>query len=376
MSQKSTANILVKNLLLKPLSLAYGAVTAARNKMFDYGVLQQREFDIPVIVVGNIAVGGTGKTPHTEYLVDLLRGKYHIAVISRGYNRRTKGFQLATPDSTARQIGDEPYQIYRKFADAGVVVAVCEDRCEGIDRMRELHPEINLIILDDAFQHRYVKPTVSIVLTEQSRPVYDDEMLPAGRLREGSGALRRADIVVVTKCPDDMKQIDYRIFTKNMGLEPWQKLFFSKYAYGTLTPLFPEDATWAPDLDTMSERDTVVAIAGVANPRPFIKHLRGSRAKIRGLLFGDHHNFTTDDLRMMLEKIKTSPDPSRAIIATTEKDAMRLRDIPGLPKSLRRRIFYIPVSVKLIPNITDGNQAGSREFAEQLIKLIASGGQH
>lgn len=376
MSQKSTANILVKNLLLKPLSLAYGAVTAARNKMFDYGVLQQREFDIPVIVVGNIAVGGTGKTPHTEYLVDLLRGKYHIAVISRGYNRRTKGFQLATPDSTARQIGDEPYQIYRKFADAGVVVAVCEDRCEGIDRVRELHPEINLIILDDAFQHRYVKPTVSIVLTEQSRPVYDDEMLPAGRLREGSGALRRADIVVVTKCPDDMKQIDYRIFTKNMGLEPWQKLFFSKYAYGTLTPLFPEDATWAPDLDTMSERDTVVAIAGVANPRPFIKHLRSSRTKIRGLLFGDHHNFTTDDLRMMLEKIKTSPDPSRAIIATTEKDAMRLRDIPGLPKSLRRRIFYIPVSVKLIPNITDGNQAGSREFAEQLIKLIASGGQH
>lgn len=376
MAQKSTANIIVKNLLLKPLSLAYGAITATRNKMFDYGVLQQRAFDIPVVVVGNIAVGGTGKTPHTEYLVELLRNKYHIAVISRGYNRRTKGFQLASAESTARQIGDEPYQIYRKFADTGVVVAVCEDRCEGIDRVRELHPEINLIILDDAFQHRYVKPTVSIVLTEHSRPVYEDEMLPAGRLREGSGALRRADIVVVTKCPDEMKQIDYRIFTKNMGLEPWQKLFFSKYVYDTLTPLFPDDATWAPDLDTMSAQDTVVAIAGVANPRPFIKHLRTSQAKIRGLLFGDHHNFTTDDLRMMMEKIKTSPDPSRTIIATTEKDAMRLRDIPGLPKSLRRRIFYIPITVKLIPNITDGNQSGSREFAEQLIKLITSGGQH
>lgn len=377
MSAGSTTRALLKGLLLKPLSVAYGAVTATRNKMFDCGMLEQRKFDIPVLVVGNIAVGGTGKTPHVEYLIELLRSRYHIGVLSRGYNRRTKGFRLATPESNARQIGDEPYQIYRKFGDKGVMVAVCEDRCKGIDKMREIDPELNLIILDDAFQHRYVKPTVSVVLTEHSRPVFEDEMMPAGHLRENAAALHRADIVIVTKCPDDMKQIDYRIFTKNMGLYPYQHLFFSKYEYGELTPLFPEEngPAQSPRLDSMSPTDTIVIVAGIANPKPFIKKVRKAKAKIRGLIFNDHHNFTRNDIVAIINKIKTSADPAHTIVVTTEKDAMRLRDFPGLPKSLKRRIFYLPVSVEFISNSIPDSRRGDVEFADSLINLLRIGGQ-
>lgn len=370
-----TSKTLLKELFLKPLSVAYGAVTATRNKMFDVGVLEQRSFDIPILVVGNIAVGGTGKTPHVEFLVDLLHEKYHIGVLSRGYNRRTKGFRQASDQSNAREIGDEPYQIYRKFGKKGVMVAVCEDRCKGIDRMREIDPKLNLIILDDAFQHRYVKPTVSIVLTEHSRPVFEDTMMPAGHLREHPGALHRADIVVVTKCPDDMKQIDYRIFTKNMNLYPYQQLFFSKYAYGELTPLFPDEAKLRPTLDSLTDKDTIVVVAGIANPRPFIKRLKQSRAKVRGLIFGDHHNFSHDDIAAVIEKIKTSTDTKRTIVVTTEKDAMRLRDFPGLPAALKRRIFYLPVSVRFISADTAAGRNGTREFSEAVLALLKRGGQ-
>lgn len=375
MAKKSTSHSIVKSLLLKPLSVVYGAVTATRNKMFDCGVLAQREFDIPVLVVGNIAVGGTGKTPHTEYLIELLRSRYHIGVLSRGYNRRTSGFRLATPECDARQIGDEPYQIYRKFGDKGVTVAVCEDRCRGIDKMREKDPAINLIILDDAFQHRYVKPTVSVVLTEYSRPVFADSMLPAGRLREGLGALHRADIVVVTKCPDDMKQLEYRLFVKNLGLYPYQKLFFSRYSYGELTPLYPDEAPSSTRLDNLTDADTIVAVAGIANPKPFVRHLKKSSAKIRGLIFADHHNFAREDIAAIIRKIQTSANPARTIVITTEKDAMRLQSIPNLPIGLKRRLFYLPVSVKFIPNVASGSQSGSRDFAEAVLRKLTPGAQ-
>ncbi len=372
---KDMSNKLLKGLLLKPLSVAYGAITSSRNKMFELGVLKQREFDIPVLVVGNIAVGGTGKTPHVEFLVELLHQRYHVGVLSRGYNRRTKGFRQATVESNAGEVGDEPYQIYRKFGDKGVMVAVCEDRCKGIDRMREIDPGLNLIILDDAFQHRYVKPTVSIVLTEHSRPVFEDEMMPAGHLREHAGALHRADVVVVSKCPDDMKQIDYRIFTKNMNLYPYQQLFFSKYAYGELTPLFPEDAKLRPTLGTLTDKDTIVVVAGIANPKPFVNMLRQSAAKVRGLIFSDHHNFDRNDISSIIEKVKSSADPKRTLVVTTEKDAMRLRDYPGLPPALKRRMFYVPVSVKFISAETAAGRNGTREFSEAILSLLKRGGQ-
>ena len=369
---KSTSGKLLSSLVLRPISWAYGAVTATRNKLFDIGVLTQREFDIPILVIGNIAVGGTGKTPHTEYVLELLRHNYKIGMLSRGYNRHTKGFVMATDQSDARSIGDEPYQIYQKFGKKGVTVAVCEDRCVGIDKMRELNPEINLIVLDDAFQHRYVKPTASVVLTEYSHPVFNDTMLPAGRLREGLGALHRADIVVVTKCPSNMKQLEYRLFVKNLDLYPYQKLYFSQYNYGDLVPVFPDDAPDpVPQLSSLTNEDTIVALAGVANPRPFIHHLKTFGARVKGLAFSDHHNFTLEDMALVLKKIKSATKPKRAIVVTTEKDAMRLRSLKGIPPWLRSRMFYIPVSVNFIPNVAEVNQAGSKEFAETLSQLLS-----
>lgn len=369
MSNKGV-NPILKALLLKPLSVAYGAVTGARNKMFDFGILSQRKFDIPVLVVGNIAVGGTGKTPHTEYLVELLRYRFHIAVLSRGYNRKTSGFVLASEKTGPREIGDEPYQIYRKFG-RDVTVAVCEDRCKGIDELRVIDPSINLIILDDAFQHRYVKPTVAMVLTEHSRPIYTDSVMPAGHLRESASAIQRADIVVVTKCPAEMRPMDYRIFVKRLNLQPWQKLYFTKYVYGQLQPLFPEEAMPTPFFNALGEGDSILALAGVANPRPFIRHLRGFRAKVKALVFPDHHNFNREDINLILQRLKAMPDPSKTFIVTTEKDAMRLSAIRNLPRALRQRLFYLPIKVSFIPNPASENSAGSDDFENTLIHALS-----
>jgi tetraacyldisaccharide 4'-kinase len=369
---KKKVNPLLRALLLKPISWVYGAVTYVRNKMFDCGMLTQRSFDIPVLVVGNIAVGGTGKTPHTEYLVNLLYSRYNIGVLSRGYNRRTHGFVLATDHTGAREIGDEPYQIYRKFGKE-VMVAVCEDRCKGIDKMRELNPNLNLIILDDAFQHRFVKPTASIVLTEHAYPIFDDHLLPDGRLREAPGALHRADIVIVTKCPDEMNPLDYRLFVKNLKLFPFQKLFFTKYTYGAPQPVFPVDGAEVntPVLSALNDHDTIMALAGVANPKPFIKHLRKYRAKVKGLLFQDHHNFGVEDIRLLITRIKAMSSPERVIVVTTEKDAMRLRALTMIPKWLKSRMFYIPVTVQFIPNPSEENTTGAGSFAKALLGFLS-----
>lgn len=367
--RKSTSRKILSGLFLKPLSAAYGAITATRNKMFDFGILTQREFKIPVLVVGNIAVGGTGKTPHTEYLVRLLSGRYKVGVLSRGYNRKTSGFVLADDKASASTIGDESYQIYQKFGNQGVMVAVCEDRCAGIDHMLEIDPTLNLIILDDAFQHRYVKPRVSVVLTEYSRPVYSDSMLPAGRLRENKGALHRADIVIVTKCPPDMKQLEYRLFVKNLNLYPYQKLYFSTYIYDDIKPVFPE---MSGDIASISELDKskyVIALAGIAHPQSFIKYLRATRAKVSSMVFPDHHNYNRDDISDLISKIKSSPDVKNTIVITTEKDAMRIKGIKGLPKGLKSRLYYIPISVRLIPNVAESN-VGAEDFSDTIISMI------
>jgi tetraacyldisaccharide 4'-kinase len=276
--------------------------------------------------------------------------------------------QEASVSSNSEQIGDEPYQLYRKYPKTKVIAEA--DRCKAIRYIETHHPSVDVVLLDDAFQHRYVKPTVSIVLTEHSRPVFNDCMLPAGHLRESLASLHRADIVIVTKCPDPMKQIEYRLFDKHLELYPYQHLFFSKYTYGELKPLYPDYHTEIPCLESLTEQHTIIVLAGIANPKPFIKNLRKSKAKIRGLIYDDHHNFAKNDILDLIQKIKTSTDPSKTIIVTTEKDAMRLRNIPTMPKSIMRRIFYLPIEVTFIPNLASTNQASSNEFAETLTKLL------
>ena len=340
-------NKIITNLLLLPMSKLYGFGVGVRNLMFKWHILKQREFPVQVIVVGNIGVGGTGKTPHTEYIIDLLRYKYRVGMLSRGYKRKTKGFVLATRRSTPLDIGDEPYQIYQKFGSE-ITVAVCEDRCSGIDEMLRLDPKINLIVLDDAFQHRYVKPTLSIVLTEFNNPIFYDRLLPLGRLREPVNAIYRADMVVVTKCPEQLKALEYRIFKNNLKLFPYQKLFFSRYNYAPLTPLFPDEQPDKLFVNWLTERDTVLLIAGIANPKPLIRYIKESRAKVKVKSFPDHHNFTRKDMDGLLEKFNEL-EGDRKYIITTEKDAVRLTNNPYFPHELKNMIYYQPIKVKFDP---------------------------
>lgn len=337
---------LLSFLLLYPISKLYGLGMAIRNKMFDCGILKQQEFDIPIVVVGNLAMGGTGKTPHVEYIVSALMGRYNVGVLSRGYKRATKGFVLASPQSRPEDIGDESYQIYRKFGPE-VTVAVCEKRTEGIERMREINPNLNIIILDDAFQHRYVKPTVSVILTEYHRPVFSDSILPFGRLRESPRALNRADFVVVTKCPPDVKPMNYRIFESNLSLFPFQKLYFSRYNYGHFVPVFPDEAESVPAIDAMRPDSSILVVTGVANPKPFARFLRRHKAKVKLKRFTDHHNFTASDMDEISRLFDQLPGTHK-FIATTEKDAVRLLNNPYFPHRLKKSIFYVPIKVDFI----------------------------
>ncbi len=243
--------------------------------------------------------------------------------------------------------------MFRKFGHQGVMVAVCEDRVKGIKMMRDIDPELNLIVMDDAFQHRYVKPTIAIVLTEYSLPAYKDYLLPYGRLREPVKALSRADVVIVTKCPDDMKPVEYSIFKSDFNLFPYQKLLFSRYVYQKPCPLFPESVKPGdtPNLATMGADDTVLAVVGVANPRPFLRYIRSFGVKVKVKRFGDHHNFSQSDMEAIVAKYKTIKTPSsrRPFLLTTEKDAVRLARNPYFPPQLRSVAFFIPIQVELMP---------------------------
>lgn len=353
---------ILSSLLLYPISKIYGWVVAVRNGMFNRGMLQQHSFDIPVIVVGNISMGGSGKTPHTEYIVNALSGEYRIGVLSRGYKRRTKGFVMATPHSTPDDIGDEPYQIYSKFSGRGVKVAVCEDRVKGINTIRKLDPSINMLVLDDAFQHRYVKPSIAVVLMEYSRPAYHDRLLPYGRLREPMTALNRADIVVVTKCPETMTPMETRIFKTNLNLFPYQKLLFSSYRYLPLVPLFAEEPGAGADLSRLTAADSILAVTGVANPRPFIKYLRRYRAKVRIKRYSDHHHFSHSDMESIYSKY-TTMSGEKKILVTTEKDAVRLRHNPYFPYELRECSYYLPIAVSF-------DEYNTRSLAQDLHHLL------
>lgn len=356
---------LMKSLLLRPLSQLFGLGVWMRNHLYDAGWLKQTEFEVPVLVVGNLAVGGTGKTPHVEYLVRLLMEGYHVGVLSRGYKRETNGFVLASPQSHPEDIGDEPYQIYRKFGPH-VTVAVCEDRVEGIRRMLEVDPAITMFILDDAFQHRAVKPLASVVLTEYRRPAFDDHLLPYGRLREPMESIARADLVVVTKCPGQMKPMDYRLFKEKLRLYPFQKLYFSRYAYGHLVPVFADNATHVPTLEELDQDDAIMCLTGIAHPQGFHDHLCATGARVDLHRYPDHHHFTQTDMRD-LEQAWDQIHARRRLIVTTEKDAVRLLNNPYFPHRLKKHIFYIPVRVDFIEGLESG------DFADGVRRAMRNG---
>lgn len=329
--------------VLTPASWLYGTGVWVRNKIYDAGLIKEHEFDIPVISVGNLTVGGTGKTPHVEYIASRLADRYRIAVLSRGYKRKTKGFVLANANSSPDQIGDEPMQIYKRLGDR-IKVAVCEDRKTGIRNLRQAYPDINMIILDDAFQHRKVKAKLSVLLIDYNRPLDSDNLLPLGRLREPGHAKYRADMLVVTKCPDLMNPIDYRMVSTELDLLSFQKLYFSSYEYGSIKPVFPDDAPYSLHLSHLYEEDSVLLLTGIAYPRMFVKYFKRYPFNVRILRFPDHHQFSRRDIRH-INRYFENMEGRRKIILTTEKDAVRIAYNPYFPQELKPYIFYLPIEV-------------------------------
>ena len=327
-------------LILAPLSWIYGIVIAVRNWAYDSGLKKSVSLDVPVICVGNITVGGTGKTPMCEALIGHFQGKYKVGLISRGYGRKTRGYREVETEGSWRSVGDEPKQIKNNYPDT--VVVVCKNRIEGIERMRREHPEVNLIIMDDGFQYRRLEPKLNIVTIDYTRPIDKDRLLPMGRLRDQRKQMRRAHYVVVTKCPAGMTPLDRRIIRNNLELLPFQNLSFTRVVAGEPYPAFPGDA--AERRVTAGSR--VVAMAALGNPAPFVEGLR-ARYRLEGeLLWGDHHPYVVKDLRRMEEALDGAGKD--AVIVTTEKDAVKLGGGAKIPPDLRARIWVQPIEIAFI----------------------------
>jgi tetraacyldisaccharide 4'-kinase len=332
--------VCLRTLLACPASALYGAVVVTRNWLFDRGILPARRFDSPVVVcVGNITVGGTGKTPHVEALVAGLKGEFRVACLSRGYGRKTSGFRLVGEGDSYREVGDEPRQIKNKFPD--VVVAVDGNRVRGLERLRALASPPEVVVMDDGFQHRYVTPRVSVVLVDYARPLHDDHLLPWGNLREPAGAaLRRADVVIVTKCPGGIKAGDREEMARQLRLEERQHLLFTTMQHGSLVPL---DGVGRCEL---SRGSMVLCVTGIARPEPFLYYVGGIVGPKRHLVFPDHHRFSARDARRITWAFGEMPGNDKWLI-TTEKDATRLASLP-LPEWVRERTFYVPVETRFL----------------------------
>lgn len=330
---------------LLPLAWLYGAGVRLRNSLFNIGVLRQHAFRVPVICIGNLTVGGTGKTPHTEYLIRLLHTDYQVAVLSRGYKRKSKGFVLGNPETPIEEIGDEPYQMLHKFPD--IYVAVDGDRCEGIRRLTDGHtaPGTRVILLDDAFQHRYVKPGISILLTDYNRLITRDKLLPAGRLREPVEGKSRADIILVSKCPSDLTEEEQQAIRREIAPAQGQLLFYTTLVYGKLQALFVS----APErqLESLRKDEHILLLTGIASPAPLIRKLSAYSRHVTPLVFPDHHAFDADDMQRIQAAFEKLPEGKRLVI-TTEKDAARLIGHPDIASSLTPFIYVLPVEVSFL----------------------------
>ena len=288
------------NFLLAPISWIYGFVVWLRNLLYDDHILRSTKVSIPTICVGNLAVGGTGKTPMAEYLLSLLSANYKVALLSRGYGRKTHGFRLANEHDTAATIGDEPMQIHLRFPD--IPVAVCADRVKGVKQLQHLYPDLQCVILDDAYQHRSLSCGFYILLTPYDCLYTNDHMLPWGRLRDLPSQSHRANVVVVTKCPEQMQPIERRIVSNNLQLASYQHLFYSSIGYAPIA------------VDS-----TPLLVTGIANPMPLLHHMQQQFPDTELFAFPDHHVFTNQDIIRIKEKAEHYEH-----IVTTEKDYMRL----------------------------------------------------
>lgn len=325
-------------ILLYPISLLYSIVLLIRHKLYDWGILKSKSYNIPNICIGNLNLGGTGKTPHIEYLVRLLSDEYDTAVLSRGYGRSTKGYLLANNEHSHHDIGDEPLQYLKKFDN--IRVAVDENRCEGMERLLHEDNPPQIILLDDAYQHRKIKPGLNILLTDYYNLYGNDRLFPSGSLRDIKKAADRAEIIVVTKSPSVITPYYRKDVEDILKLKPNQKIFYSYIEYQDFQPLSKFSFT----ID-VKEAKTVLLISGIANTYSLTDHLKRKYNTISKIEFNDHHNFSDKDIDFIIGKYNDLIGKNK-IIVTTEKDAMRLINSSLIRKLDDIPVFTIPIKVK------------------------------
>ena len=325
--------------LLAPLAFFYKLGVTFRHRLFDWGILKSERFDIPIICIGNITVGGTGKTPMAEMIIDYMSQKHNVALLSRGYGRRTKGYREVAATSHYREVGDEPLQIKLKFPET--LVVVCEKRSEAIRRIRAEHPEVDLIIMDDGFQHRYVEPKVNVLMIDATRPIQHDKMLPEGTLRDLPSEIYRAHYFVVTKCPEKMAPIDRRILRKVLIQVAYQQVYYTRFESFIPQPLFADEAAPEP----LIQGRKVIALSGIGNPEPFLKTLHERYKVIAEMTLDDHHVYRVRDMKLLAALLAKHPD---AVIVTTEKDAVKMVNRAKIPVEVRRALYYQPINISFI----------------------------
>lgn len=358
------------SVILLPFSWLYGLGIWIRNSLYDNGLIKATGFHIPTISVGNITVGGTGKTPHVEYIVELLKDRYSVATLSRGYMRKTRDFRIASDKPATGEIGDEPAQMKRRFP--GVTVAVDRKRVNGVRELMKQDPSLEVIVLDDAFQHRSIRPGYSILLIDYNRPILNDHLLPAGRLREPAINRNRANMILVSKSPAEMKPIEMREYVNQIGLDIGQHLFFTTIGYAALYPVFPDVQ---PDgvNQTRDHAGGVVLISGIANPGALREYAGRISDNIREIRLRDHHRYTSKDVdriqSAMIEvegSIANDLDGSTAeiLILTTEKDAVKLRELE-LPEPIKMAMYAVPVRVQFLND-------DQEEFDKQINSYVTS----
>ena len=327
----------ILQIILLPVSFCYGLVMLVRNMLFDLNVLPSKTFETPVISVGNLTFGGTGKTPHIEYLIRLLTPRMFISTLSRGYGRKSNGFILASKRSNVKYIGDEPLQFLKKFD--GIKVAVDEKRSRGIQILLKKHPDLDAILLDDAFQHRYVKPGLSILLTDYHHPYSEDFVLPSGTLREFRSGAGRADIIIVTKTPKIFSPITRRRIIEELKPANHQQIYFTYIKYVDPVPVFD-----TPNLTFPAKATNILLFTGIANDYPLREHLERMCSELVVMKFADHHQFVVRDIEAILQKFHDLPTQKK-IMVTTEKDVMRLKT-PELSSYLKNLpLFCVPMEI-------------------------------
>lgn len=349
--------------LLLPFTLIYASVLTVRNLMFDWGILKSTSFKLPIISVGNISVGGTGKTPHTEYLIKILQSKYRLATLSRGYKRKSKGFILADKNSNSFDLGDEPMQMNRKFPK--LKVAVDSDRVNGVQNLLLNENALNLecILLDDAYQHRYIKPGLSILLIDYNRPIAQDFVMPTGRLRERSAGKNRADIIIVSKCPSSINADQIAKFKNDIKPLEHQSLYFTHLDYAPAQTVFNSNKK-VLELNCQDKKSVgILLVTGIANPTPLREYLETFCSEFDEIQFPDHYTFKENDLQEIEMRFENLTAKNKIII-TTEKDTVRFLDMDLKSNILKENMAYVPLQIEFLNSSQNQFDKQIHDFVE------------